>query len=411
LGGFALNDFEVFPEMSGEPVNDAVQARLIAMDELYNCTIIPIYSATMITDARKEILANGDTYDLIMPALTEGSSLAGEGLLIDLFTVNNIHLEMPWWSIEASKNLSLMNKLYYTLSDIVLGDKNGLGALIFSKKLVEDNNLTSPYQLVYDNKWTLDVFFDMCKGMCRDINGDGILDKEDQFGYLGDNNQIVSFMYYCEINLVKKDKNDIPYPSIDNEHVINVVDKVLAFYADTTSYGKTSIFGGHVDANKPFMNNQILFRGTSMLRTTQIREMESDFGFIVPPKYTESQEKYYNVYSYGSPGVAIPISVKDPEENGAITEALAYYGRLMLLPAFYEINLQTKITRDEDSPVMLDMMFESATVDLGYVYNFGDIRDMFTKIADSGVNNFASVYASNEPKILSEIENLVDMFS
>jgi len=191
---------------------------------------------------------------------------------------------------------------------------------------------------------------------------------------------------------------------------MSIIDKVIVFFNDQTAFGATSIFGNHLDANVPFMNNQILFRETSMFRSTQIREMQSDFGFIPPPKYNEAQEKYYNTYSYASPGIGFPVNTINPDENGAVLEALAYYGRSLLLPAYYEINLQTKITRDEDSPIMLEMIFDSGTVDLGFVYNFGNMREMFLQFVTKNENTFPSVYVANENKMLNEIEKLINTF-
>ena len=410
IGGYIVSDFEVFPEISGEPVNDAIHDRNIALEELYNCIITPIYSSAMITDARKDILTNGNSYDAIMPALIDVNQLAGEGLLLDMNKIDALYFDMPWWSNESCKHLSIMHRLYYTLGDISIVDNNGSGALGFNKALLQMYELESPYKCVYDNTWTFDKFYDMCRGVSRDLNGDGIMNAEDQYGLCTDYGNILGMIYAGGEKLVTKNNEDIPVPSINNPRVMGIIDKVIQIYRDETVFGQTSIFGGHEQVNLPFMNNQILFRHTSMYRFSQVRNMESDFGFVPFPKYEETQERYYTSTSYGSPGVAIPITVSDPEETGAVLEALAYYGRAIVLPAYYEINLKTKITRDEDSVVMLDIIFDSFTIDLGYVYNFGGMREMFAQFVTKNENTFPSAYASIEPKILSEIEKLVETF-
>ena len=403
-------DFEVFEEMSGEPVNDAVHDRIVAVEELYNCVIKPIYSSSIISDARKDILAEGNAYDVLMPALTEVNTIAGEGLLLDMNKIDTLHFDMPWWGKDACNNLSIMNRLYYTLGDISVIDNDGLCVLSFNKALLADNKLDPPYKYVYDDVWTFNKFYDICRGVSRDLDGDGVMTKEDQYGYVTDFYNIIIMIYAGGERLVTKNNDDIPYPSIDNERVMGIIDKVIEIFNDKTTFAQTALFGDHGQANKYFMNNQMLFREVAMFRYTQIREMESDFGFIPLPKYDETQDRYYHTYSWASPGVAIPVTANDPEETGAVLEALAYYGRLMVLPAYYEINLQTKITRDEDSPKMLDIIFDSATVDLGIVYNFGGMREMFMQFVTKNENTFPSAYASIEPKILAEIEKLVETF-
>ena len=47
-----------------------------------------------------------------------------------------------------------------------------------------------------------------------------------------------------------------------------------------TYYYEKNIFGDVVGGNNAFMNNQMLFRMISMFRFTQMRDMETDFGFV-----------------------------------------------------------------------------------------------------------------------------------
>jgi len=410
VGWVNSRDFEYFPELAGEPVNDAVQGRIIAVEELYNCVIKATKSGAMVSDARREILANGTTFDVIMPALTEVSQIAGEGLLLDLYKIDTLYFEMPWWSTKSCEYLSILNKLYYTIGDISIIDNDGIGAMIFNKALIISNSLEMPYQFVYEGIWTFDKLYSICKGISRDLNGDGIMDKDDQYGFITDNGNILGMLYAGGNRLVTKDKDDIPSPSIDNDRTMKIIDKVIEIFNDKTTFAQTMLFGDAVACNNAFMNNQILIRYSAMFRFTQIREMENDFGFLPLPKFDEVQESHHHSYSYASPGVGIPITVKDPEENGAVLEALAYYGRTVLLPAYYEINLQTKITRDEDSPKMLDIIFDTGIVDLGYIYNFGGMREMFAQFVNNNANTFPSAYASLEVKIQTEIDKLVDTF-
>ncbi|MCL2518316.1 MAG: hypothetical protein FWF15_07125 [Oscillospiraceae bacterium] len=405
-------DFEAFPEMSGEPVNDAIRERVIAVEELYNCVITPIYSKAVVTDARKDVMAEGNSYDLIMPQMTDVSQIAGEGLLLDLNVIDTLHFEMPWWSRNACENLSVMHKLFYTLGDVSLIDNDGIAGMIFNKAMIVNEGLEMPYKYVYENKWTLDTLHDICKGLNRDLNGDGKMDMDDQYGFITDKQNIIYMIYAGGEQLVRKDRDDIPYPSVDNERVMGIIDKTIAMFNDDTAFAETTVFGGNyaITANNAFMNNQFLFRLSAMMNFTIIREMESDFGFIPLPKYEESQEGYHHAYSYASPGVAIPITVPDAEETGAVLEALAYYGRLLVLPAYYEINLQTKITRDEDSPIMLDIIFDSGTFDLGLIYNFGGIREMFAPFVLKNANTFPSAYESIVNKINADMDKIIDTF-
>ncbi|MDD4772692.1 MAG: hypothetical protein PHZ09_03715 [Eubacteriales bacterium] len=410
VGWVNSRDFIYDEGLKGEPVNDAVHDRILNAEETFNCTIIGLQSSSLIADARSEIMSGGNQYQVIMPAMTEVKTLAGEGLLLDLRRIETVRLNQPWWSQNANGNLSIGGSLYFTLGDISLIDNDGIAAIGFNKSLIEDNNLEPPYAMAYDGTWTMERMYDMCKGLNRDLNGDGKLDGSDQYGFVTDHANIVAFIYASGETIISKDEKDMPYPSIYNERVSAVIDLITAFANDETAFGQTSIFGDHGKANTNFMNNQMLFRLSSMFRFTQMRAMESDFGFLPMPKYEESQENYHHSYSYASPGISLPITLDFPAVTGAVLEALAYWGRYTVLPAYYEINLQTKVARDEDSAGMLDIIFDAATFDLGLIYNFGGIRDIFEPFVRSNTNNFASVYASIEQKINTEIDTLIETF-
>ncbi|MHB1154588.1 MAG: hypothetical protein ACYC00_19955 [Eubacteriales bacterium] len=403
-------DFIFVEEMKGEPINDAVRDRIIKVEEKFNCKIIGLQSSALIADARNEILCGGNQYQVIMPAMTEVKTLAGEGLLLDLYSISTIKLDQPWWSQNANKNLSIGNRLYFTLGDISLIDNDGIAVIAFNKTLLNDNNLESPYSYVYDGSWTHEKMFDICKGMNRDLNGDGILNSNDQYGFITDPGNIVAFIYSSGETLISKDADDMPYPSIYNERASQVIDLFITFANDETAFGETALFGDHLKANTNFMNNQMLFRLSTMFRFTQMRAMESDFGFIPIPKYEESQEDYHHSYSYASPGISLPITCSSPEETAAVLEALAYWGRYTVLPAYYEINLQTKVARDNESAEMLDIIFDAATFDLGLIYNFGGMRDIFEPFVKANSNKFASKYAAIEEKIKTEIDTLIETF-
>lgn len=404
-------DFIYDETLKGEPINDAIHDRILKAEDAFNCTIIGLQSSSLITDARSEIMSGGSQYQVIMPAMTEVKTLAGEGLLLDLRNIDTIMLEEPWWSQNANKNLSIGGRLYFTLGDISLIDNDGIAAIAFNNALITDNNLESPYTHVYDGTWTMERMYDMCKGLNRDLDGNGRLDANDQYGFVTDHANIVAFLYASGETLISKDENDMPYPSIFNERASAVINLITAFANDETAFGQTSVFGDHGLANTNFMNNQMLFRLSSMFRFTQMRAMESDFGFLPMPKYEENQEDYHHSYSYASPGVSLPVTLDSPETTGAVLEALAYWGRYAVLPAYYEINLQTKVARDEDSAKMLDIIFDAATFDLGLIYNFGGMRDIFEPFVKRNTNNFAAIYAAIEEKIKTDIGSLTETFN
>ena len=96
---------------------------------------------------------------------------------------------------------------------------------------------------------------------------------------------------------------------------------------------------------------------------------------------------------------------------GAAVEAMSYYGREIMLPAYYDITLQGKIARDDESAGVLDLIFDTAMLDLGTLYNFGGMRDIFTNMVETKTNTFTSTYASIEQNVNTAIDKLIETVS
>nr|MBQ4319231.1 extracellular solute-binding protein [Clostridia bacterium] len=413
-GWVQQRDFKFSDEASGEPVNDAAKERIQKVEEQLNCKIAAHElgnDAGVASKAQAEILAGGSAYDVIMPGMTSIASLGNQGLLLDLNSVEHIDTSKPWWSQQVTKHLSIGGKLYFTLGDLSIIDNDGIATIGFNKQLVENYDLESPYDYVFDGTWTSDKMFSMAKKVTKDLNGDGVMDKNDLYGFVSNNNNLIYNLFGGGVTLTDKDKDDMPYASINNERTIAIIDQFVDFLNSGSYYTAANIFGDVVGGNNAFMNGQMLFRMISMFRFTQMRDMETDFGFVTIPKYDESQDSYYHGYSYASPGTAIPVTVKDTSAVGAAVEAMSYYGREIMLPAYYDITLQGKIARDDESAGVLDLIFDTAMLDLGTLYNFGGMRDIFTAMVETKTNTFTSTYASIEQNVNTAIDKLVETVS
>jgi hypothetical protein len=136
--------------------------------------------------------------------------------------------------------------------------------------------------------------------------------------------------------------------------------------------------------------------------------MEDDFGILPLPKYNETQERYYSdVNSYTGAMLGVPKSATDPERTSIILEALAAESRYTLFPVYYDLTLQRKYTRDEESAAMLDIIFTTTVYDSGAAYNFASIWNTMSDICGKEDRNFASFAEKNEGRVQNAIEKIV----
>ena len=118
-----------------------------------------------------------------------------------------------------------------------------------------------------------------------------------------------------------------------------------------------------------FENGNALFaNGLIEMAVNNLREAEFDYGIIPYPKWDTEQENYYTSVDGGHEGLAILKSISDPEFVGTISEALCAESWKRVVPAYYDVALKFKGTRDERSIEMLDAIVQSRVFDFGYVY-------------------------------------------
>jgi hypothetical protein len=108
--------------------------------------------------------------------------------------------------------------------------------------------------------------------------------------------------------------------------------------------------------------------------------------------------------------VSVPVTVADPDFTGYVLEAFAAESKNILTPAYYEIMLQRKFTRDEKSSEILYIVSQSRLYDLGIVYNWGGINDIIGSSFQRGSNDVASAYERIEERVSAAAERTFEAF-
>lgn len=106
----------------------------------------------------------------------------------------------------------------------------------------------------------------------------------------------------------------------------------------------------------------------------------------------------------------IPTSNYDPEMTGYFIEVLASESRYDLLPVYYDINLKGKVSRDEESQEMLDVIFGNRIYDLGQIYDPGDFSNTLIYMTMTYDWDFASKWAKNQKMIDKTLERILKNF-
>ena len=105
----------------------------------------------------------------------------------------------------------------------------------------------------------------------------------------------------------------------------------------------------------------------------------------------------------------IPVTNGSMELTGAVLEETNYRAKLHITPAYYEICLKGKYSRDPESISMLDLIFQSRVLDLGDSLFCSSVRDGFAASMYSSDNrDLISTVAKNEKVINKTVSKLVE---
>lgn len=405
---------DIFAEsQNGDPINDAVYERNMKVEETYNVKIKLQRedTGTMSDTIRNNVAAGDDVYDVVYPRLYEGSSLMTEGLFLDLNELPYIDLTKPWWDQNAVSSLSVDGKLYLVATDININDKDATASVAFNKQIATDYNVPDLYEAARNGEWTYDYMKTVYSGVAHDINGDGIMDTNDLYGFLGKNDVTISLFHGSGGKIIEKDENDIPYLAFNTERNISATQKIVELMTDADNFFNHQTAGiDDIAFTKMFEEGHGLFFWMRLDEVTNMRASDTDFGILPIPKYSETQDQYWNTVSRHTTGLlSVPIT-SDPDRTGLILEALAAESKYTLQPAYYEVSLIGKSTRDEESGEMLEMIFAGRVFDLGSIYAFGGFEDQYMNLGKIGATDVASMYAKYESATVTAIDKFISNF-
>lgn len=398
----------------GEVINDAVFQRNLNMSEKYNTVIRYVGSDNLANDVTKEISAATDAYDAVLGDLFVMSDLAGAGNFIDLNTAANLDLTNPWWDQNSVRDLSIGGKQFFVTGDISFFSNVASWIYLFNKDIVTDYNIENLYDLVNGGTWVVDKFTELLKGISGDVNGDGIMDEQDRYGLITESSNTLGMFFGAGNTVISKDANDYPIISINTERGADAVTTVLEIMNDTnttTNIEQPFYSWDWKKLDAVFGDDRGLFYSIVLSTVMRIRESDTNFGILPMPKYDEAQTDYYTwVSPYISRAVAVPVTASDVAATGMILEYMGYISRDMVLPTVYDVTLQRKLTRDDESSGMLDIIFENRVYDLGMIYDWGGVGMLINGLTFKTNANFTSAYAAIEEKAQTALEVTIDYY-
>ena len=339
---------------------------------------------------------------------------AQQKMLLDTAALSAIRTDMPWWNGNAIRDMAIGPREYMMIGDINLMFYESYYAIFFNKTVAEKFQIPDPYATVDEDKWTYDVYYSTAQAASTDVNGDGEWTADaDTYGVAMHSNAGQSMILALGQSPLSRDADG--YPVYDGllEAFIDAYRKVMTLYTDkhTTvksgTAGVEKVDGGYQGV---FKTDRALYMMEVLGTLPELRDMESEFGIVVLPKADEGAEYVSPVY-HGAIGLCVPVTVSDADRTGVVLENLAAESNRTVRGVYYDVVLGSKLVRDEASVSSLDTILDSGRFEIGYVYNWGDMRTALEQNIGKGNADIASAFAKISAKIESGIAADIAVFN
>ena len=396
-------------EETGDIINDAVYRRNETVKALFNIDIVSVESSTSTgDDALNTILAGDDQYDVIFPHSRTAFSYAIQNALVNLNSIETLDFSKEWWSKDIIDSASVNGNLYVLDGDIQTHRLEYAFTMYFNKRIFDELGLDYPYQMALDGTWTFDEFSKLVKQGSKDLNGDGLIKvDDDQFGYYTrDWYGPIQVLYTGGQRIYSKNTKGIPELSINSNKTVEIFSKFFTLANSEDVF--LQLDQVRMADEDLFSVGRAMFADRGLGTAKSLRSMNDEFGILPWPKFT-LEDEYKTVVNGHASLLIMPITVADKNKSGKIIEALCAIGHRDVIPAFYDVSLKTKFARDYESEAMIDIIKDSIIYDLGYISG-GAFESTGYKLAHQSNPDFASFYAANESKALSDLDNFLSSY-
>lgn len=409
---------EFVEEQTGDVVDDALYARDRNVEERLNIKLNNI-GMSYTWDTRNEylgairnsVMAGDNAYDIVSGQYATMPSLIADGIFKNLMKLDYLDFSKPWWVNDLIEETAIDGKLYLVTGNITKQSIGTVCCMFGNQRLFEDFQLENPVELVKEGKWTIDKVKELATGVYQDLNNNDKQDIEDRHGVVIYNaNGITAFQQSFGIKVTTMNKDGIPELSMNTERTVDAVTKLKEYIRSSEEFYLGT--DAELEANYAIFSDGRALLTTGFFRQAgeKYNNMADDFYILPYPKYDESQERYQTRLGEANTLFGITASCTDPNMAAAVMEAMSSEGYRTVAPAYYEVALKVKYSRNDESAQMFDLIRSSVVFDFGALYGttngiaFNSIKHFIAYTSEE----WASYYASNENNAQAGIDKFVE---
>ncbi len=408
---FPYSELDYSEEM-GDVVNDAIFKRNAQITEKYKINIATTDVSTGQGKAKflTSINAGNDDFHIAVIRINDIISLASAGYLADANTLPNIDADAPWYYQQLQDSVSIGGADYALMGYLNMRIFDTAGALFYNKNVVNTFELPDIEQMVFDGKFTLDNFYELCAKVGNDLNQDGKLDETDMLGLTSHPGNLLNYFIGAGGEFVSTNSEGIPVYIGINERNEAILTKVMNIMLTEPAvlHQDSNLYKDYTGA---FMADRSLFLSNGIYRIRSLAQEGANFGVLPLPKYDENQENYYiHIGAKLGTAIGIPHNSGSMDMVTAVVEDMMYLSYQYIYPAHIEKTMQLRFATDENSTKIVKLLFNSLSLELSTALDL-NCDTLLRTLGSTRSTNVVSAYESSAEKNAKQIETFVNSFN
>ncbi|MBE6658957.1 MAG: hypothetical protein E7604_11025 [Ruminococcaceae bacterium] len=407
-------------EPTGDLLDDAVWKRNNLIEEKYNITIVEEHNNDPNGHLRSTVLAGEDLYNASYTLTNTLGSMILDGMFHDLKDGEGFQFDQPWWDHAVMDGAAIGEdeSLYFISSNMNLYAFEGTWCMYFNKRMCSDLQLDTPYALVEEGKWTLDRLYEYTS-VGANLNGemDWSWNQEAKsvYGFSSMTDFILQMYTSCEQKVIDIEEGE-PVLRAGTDRFYTVTDKLVRVFGEKgTSHFCDNNRGTGNHYENIFAANRAFFIGAEIKGGDgggRFADMTDDYGIVPMPKFDEAQEEYISPVALWAYFMTVPVTHAELDTSSKILDAMSYVSYRDIVPVYYDIVLQVKNIRDEETSDMLDIISSTRTYLTAYAFGWGaNLRSDINNMLRNGENNAASIVAKHESAIAKEFADALNTYA
>lgn len=397
-------------------VNTEIYNRNIRIEDRFGITFKYVghsgIDASVVSAAiESSFMSQDDAYDLISYHAVHAGTLASKYCLGNWEDVPYVDFSQPWWSSSNEDILTHSGVCLLAIGDASLSTIESTYCVYFNKRYASDYQFGNLYDTVNSGAWTIDYFNNLIRDVYQDVNNNGA-DDQDFYGLVTTNGSpVVTFTWAFDNPIFQKNAaGELEYV-FKTEKINDIVTKL-----SNILYGEPGVYCtkelNNMNFYNMFRNSQSIFCLGVFGQSLSWTDWEEDYGMIPYPKWDEAQTDYYSMADGGHAILAYMYGETDVEKVGIITEALCAESWKKVVPAYYDIALKFRGTRDEESIAMLDKIMDSSVYDFGYLFDgWRGVAFHLQNVLVRTNANYESFYKRTSESAIRHYEEVLDAFA